>query len=249
MEILFKNIGMEAAIIPAWLIISSFVFLRYLLSAGFIYLIFYVWLKKRFETLKIQPKAPEQQQIFREMRFSFYTALIFAAMATLMYIFRQFGYTKHYFEIETYGWGYFIFSIFFLVILHDTYFYWIHRLMHHPKLFRQLHFVHHQSFNPNPMTALSFHPLEALLEFGIVPLIVFIIPVHPLALLFLANWSLFFNLIGHLGYEIFPTTFFSHWFWKWFNTSTYHNVHHLKGHSNYGLYFTFWDRIMGTLKV
>jgi sterol desaturase/sphingolipid hydroxylase (fatty acid hydroxylase superfamily) len=28
----------------------------------------------------------------------------------------------------------------------------------------------------------------------------------------------------------------------------YHNLHHERFNGNYGLYFTFWDRLMGTLR-
>lgn len=30
------------------------------------------------------------------------------------------------------------------------------------------------------------------------------------------------------------------------NTSTHHNIHHSKFNGNYGLYFRFWDKMMGT---
>tara|TARA_B110001450_G_C17538428_1_gene447614 strand:+ start:480 stop:671 length:192 start_codon:yes stop_codon:yes gene_type:complete len=36
--------------------------------------------------------------------------------------------------------------------------------------------------------------------------------------------------------------------WKWINTSVAHNLHHKKFDGNYGFYFLFWDRIMGTLR-
>jgi Delta7-sterol 5-desaturase len=32
----------------------------------------------------------------------------------------------------------------------------------------------------------------------------------------------------------------------WFNTTTHHDLHHQDGRSNYGLYFSWWDRWMGT---
>jgi uncharacterized protein (DUF2147 family) len=32
----------------------------------------------------------------------------------------------------------------------------------------------------------------------------------------------------------------------WFNTTMHHDLHHQDGRSNYGLYFTWWDRWMGT---
>ena len=36
---------------------------------------------------------------------------------------------------------------------------------------------------------------------------------------------------------------------KYSNTPEAHDYHHLKSKSNYGLYFTFWDKIMGTYHV
>ena len=35
---------------------------------------------------------------------------------------------------------------------------------------------------------------------------------------------------------------------KWINTSVAHNQHHQYFTGNYGLYFLFWDRMMGTLR-
>ena len=54
--------------------------------------------------------------------------------------------------------------------------------------------------------------------------------------------------MGHLGYEIFPKGMNRHWLGKWINTSVNHNMHHKYFHGNYGLYFTFWDRLMGTTR-
>ncbi len=36
-----------------------------------------------------------------------------------------------------------------------------------------------------------------------------------------------FNVMGHLGYEIFPLWLHKTWLGHWFNTSTHHNMHHL----------------------
>ena len=33
---------------------------------------------------------------------------------------------------------------------------------------------------------------------------------------------------------------------SWWNTTTHHDLHHSAGNYNYGLYFTWWDRMMGT---
>ncbi|MEO6316932.1 MAG: sterol desaturase family protein [Chitinophagaceae bacterium] len=135
-----------------------------------------------------------------------------------------------------------------MFIIHDTYFYWTHRLMHHKKLFRLFHLVHHHSTNPSPWAAYSFHPLEAVVEAGIFAVFLFIIPVHPLHFYIFFFFMIVYNVYGHLGYELYPKGFSRHWLGKWVNTSVSHNQHHQYFKGNYGLYFTFWDRLMGTIR-
>ena len=60
---------------------------------------------------------------------------------------------------------------------------------------------------------------------------------------------LWFNVYGHLGYELFPRKTYTHALGRWLNSSVYHNLHHERFHGNYGLYFTFWDRLCGTLRT
>ncbi|MCB0572370.1 MAG: sterol desaturase family protein [Phaeodactylibacter sp.] len=242
MYILIEKFGL----IPGWLLGALIVFLRYSMFAGITFSIFYVLKRQAFQGLKIQEKFPRASHMLSEARHSAVTAFVFALMGVGIYLLRRAGYTHLYSDISAYGWGYLLFSFVFLVLLHDTYFYWVHRLMHHRKLFRLLHRVHHLSHNPTPWASLSFHPLEAFLEIAIVPVAVLLMPFHPLVLFAFATWALFWNIIGHLGYELFPKGFVHHPVWRWLNTSTHHNMHHSRSHCNYGLYFNFWDTLMGT---
>ncbi len=127
-------------------------------------------------------------------------------------------------------------------------FYWWHRLMHHPILFKHVHLVHHKSTNPSPWTAYAFHPFEAIIEVGIHPLLAFTLPIYTPALGLFFIFQIFYNVYGHLGFEIYPKGFQKHWLGKWINTSVAHNLHHKKFDGNYGLYLLFWDRFMGTLR-
>ena len=55
---------------------------------------------------------------------------------------------------------------------------------------------------------MAFHPLEAVVEFGIVSIVPFIYPIHPLAIgLFLLNMMIY-NVYGHLGFELYPKGIF-----------------------------------------
>lgn len=54
------------------------------------------------------------------------------------------------------------------------------------------------------------------------------------------------NVIGHLGFEILPKGFTKNKWFNWNTAITHHNMHHEHFHSNYGLYFSWWDRLMKT---
>lgn len=233
-------------LINGWALGALIVLLRYATFSGMLFLIFYILWKQAFAKLKIQPKIPKGRRIWHEVQYSISTAMVFACVGVGIYFLKQMGITKTYTTISEYGWFYFVLSFFLLTILHDTYFYWIHRLMHHARLFPFLHKVHHVSNNPTPFAALSFHPFEALIEIGIVPIVTIMIPFHPIVLFLFATWSLFFNVMGHLGYELFPKGFIYHPIGRWINTSTHHNMHHARSNCNYGLYYNFWDTIMKT---
>lgn len=246
MQPFLENLGNQYGITTAWLATFMFIFVRYAILAGALYYITYIWKRRDWLRWKIQQKFPNNAQLRREIGHTLMTSAIFASMSFGVYFLRKQGYGKLYFDISEFGVAYFVFTLFFVVIAHDTYFYWIHRAMHHPRLFRLFHLVHHESTNPNPWTSLSFHPLEAVVEFGIVPFIALVMPMHFGALIFFTAWSTFFNVLGHTGYEFSPSGFTQHWFGKWLNTPTHHNMHHQKSSCNYGLYFNFWDRVMGT---
>ncbi len=229
-----------------WLIIYGVMIIRYLIFAGGAFLLFYIWKNHPWRGRKIQPKFPTKHQYYKEIGYSLSTFIIFTFTALGIIYLKSQGHTQIYTSIESYGWGYFVVSIFLMLLIHDTYFYWTHRLMHHPKIFRHVHLVHHLSSNPSPWAAFSFHPLEAIIEAGILPLIVFILPSHPLAIFLFFIIMILFNVLGHLGYEIYPKRF-SHRFWiKFVNSSTHHNMHHKYFKYNYGLYFNLWDHWIKT---
>ena len=219
---------------------------RYLLFTGSFYLFFYVWRNKQYWYSKIQRLYPDKKHIIREIKYSFITVLIFGAVIMLTVVAGTKGYTLVYSPADKYGYPYYFISIVLMILLHDTYFYWTHRLMHWKPLFKYVHKTHHLSINPTPFAAYAFHPAEAFVEVGIIPLIAVTIPHHASTIVIFGLYSLLLNVAGHLGYELFPKGFASHKLFKWHNTSTHHNMHHRLVKCNYGLYFNFWDRVMGT---
>ena len=45
-------------------------------------------------------------------------------------------------------------------------FYWIHRLLHWPPLYRLAHSVHHRNINIGPWSGISMHPIETIIFFS-----------------------------------------------------------------------------------
>lgn len=222
---------------------------RYFYVAGLAFVAFYLLLKKRVTYKKIQSAFPKRNDYIREIGYSVITIIIFSFVPLL--ILKNPAVRRHtlfYTNIAEHGRLYFFLAFPLMFVLHDTYFYWTHRLMHHKKLFRLFHLVHHRSTNPSPWAAYAFHPLEAVVEAGIFVVFLLVMPVHPLHLFIFFFLMIVYNVYGHLGYELYPKGFNTSFIGRWINTSVSHNQHHQYFTGNYGLYFTWWDRMMGTLR-
>lgn len=77
----------------------------------------------------------------------------------------------------------FIVLFFILRFWQSFHFYWIHRLIHIPWLFKHVHHLHHRNINVGPWSGLSMHPVEHVLYYSGI-LIHFVLPSHPLHVLF-----------------------------------------------------------------
>lgn len=230
-----------------WIILLV-VILRYAVLALIAFLFFYVIRRTREKYRKIQQRFPATKDYVREITYSVITAFIFAAIGFIVFATPVSSYTQTYWKITDHSVGYFVFSIVMMILVHDTYFYWTHRWMHKKSVYPCVHRVHHLSTNPSPWAAMAFHPIEAIIEGSVIILIAFLFPVHPLAIGIFLLFMMIYNVYGHLGYELYPRGFHDSLFGKWINTSLSHNLHHQTFRGNYGLYFLWWDRWMGTLQ-
>ncbi len=229
-----------------WLISTFMVPVLYIVIAGLFYIVLYKWKPVYFSDRKIQHGNIDTRQLRMEIIFSLISLLIFCAIGFGVYLIYKSGYSQIYFSINKFGWIYFTLSFGLMIFFHDTYFYWTHRLLHTSWWFKNIHQIHHRSFNPTPWAALSFHPAEAFIQAAIMVIIIMLIPVHPAALFIFLLYMVFKNVLGHTGYELTAGVFKNMKWNEWRNSSTDHNNHHLYGRDNYGLYFTFWDKWMKT---
>ena len=221
-------------------------FIRYAVGAGGVYLLINLMLAGVLSKRKIRAKTPEMRQIVTEIAVSLRTVFIFASVGTLIYMGARLGVLPIYTDVETYGWIWLVASTLILIIAHDAWFYWSHWLMPRPRLYRWFHSRHHKSHNPTPFTSYSFDASEAVINAIYFPLILLIVPCHPIVLLIFTTHMMLRNAIGHCGYEIFPARRNGRPLFDWLTTVTHHDLHHAYAGRNFGLYFTWWDRWMGT---
>ncbi|MDX2286852.1 MAG: sterol desaturase family protein [Bacteroidia bacterium] len=221
--------------------------LTYLIFSLPLFLAFWVIWKKRFQRIRIQETRQASGHHFRhDLLHSGVTIGIFALMdVTLLYL-DSLGYTRLYQDAGEYGWGWLILSFIIALLLNDTFFYWSHRAMHHPRLYRFFHRVHHESTDPSPLTSFAFHPSEAILEGLVTFLLPFVMPVHIGVVIAVQVFDMLNNVLAHLGYELYPQGWTRWPLLKYKTASTHHNMHHQLFDGNYGLYFTWWDKWMGT---
>ena len=215
---------------------------RYFLIAGIFHGWFYIYRKNRWKNRRLSIKTADRQQFFKEVKWSVVTSLIFSVAGALTALFWQKGYTKIYLSITDYPLWYLPVSLILSMLIHETYYYWLHRWMHQPKVFKLLHKVHHDSNTTSAWTAFSFHPLEGLLQAVVLPLTIILLPMHVYVLLLQLTIMTFSSVINHLEIETYPANFHRHFIGKWLIGATHHSLHHKQFKYNFGLYFTFWDK-------
>lgn len=221
--------------------------IEYTLFIAPFFVIFWWLFKKKFQAIRIQETPRATTHHFQhDLKHTLVTLLIFAVMdVTLLYL-QSKGYTFLYNNIEQNGWVYLVISFVVVLFLHDAFFYWTHRAMHHPKLYSFFHRVHHESTDPSPLTSGSFHPSEAVVENALQFILPFVMPLHFSVILAWQLFDIINNVLGHLGYELYPKGWVKMPILKYKTASTHHNMHHQLFNGNYALYFTWWDKWMGT---
>ncbi|RJY09513.1 sterol desaturase family protein [Aurantiacibacter aquimixticola] len=230
---------MWTALLISMSAMTLIVALRYLLTSGAFAL----------ATSRVRPGlyAGLSPQIRREIGWSMVSALIFGLPAGFVtWGWQQHGWTLLYTDMADYPLWYLPLSVFLYLFAHDTWFYWTHRLMHRPKWFRIAHAVHHASRPPTAWAAMSFHPIEALTGAVVIPLLVFLVPIHVAMLGVVLAVMTVMGVTNHMGWDMFPRWLVHSRVGEWVITASHHQRHHDEYRCNYGLYFRFWDRLCKT---
>ena len=135
----------------------------------------------------------------------------------------------------------FIAALVLIPIWSAFHFYWVHRLLHVPRVYKHVHSLHHRNVNVGPWSGLSMHPVEHFLYLSSLA-IHWIVPSHPIHLIFHVIYEGPGAAMTHTGYEdllvkdkrrLALGTF-------------YHQLHHRYYECNYGNQEMPWDRWFGT---
>jgi hypothetical protein len=140
----------------AQLLFTIFVFFYtvFLCLAGGCYWLVWSRGQTRFAHRRIQAQ-PRLAQPWRELYWSTLSIMILSALLTFTWRAAEAGWSRGYFELDRYGWGYLAASVLILALLHDSDYYWAHRAMHHRRLFQVSYAF------PNSRATQASQPLNA----------------------------------------------------------------------------------------
>ena len=223
------------------------VFLRYLVFSGGYDWLFTKKLRARLGDRVFPRKSPANKLRRLEIIRSAGVSLIFAAFGIgLLWLWAN-GYTQLYDTLSgPRDWVWLFLGPILFLLTQETYYYWLHRWMHKPGIYEHVHKWHHESIETTAWTAFSFHPLEGFIQAAIIPLGALLIPMHVYAFLSLLALMTLSATINHAGVEVFPKSWARSRVLSKLIGATHHDVHHKRAAYHFGLYFTFWDRWMGT---
>ena len=241
-----QSLGGTTAFAITYVALVVIIALRYFAIAGLFHWLLWSRDTPRVKARRLTDGRPRPATVRAEIGWSLISALIYALPGVIVIEAWKAGGTLLYTEWRPIDWVWIPVSVFICLFVQDTWFYWTHRLMHHPRLFRVVHLVHHRSRPPSPFAAFSFHPFESLVYAWLLPLLVFIIPIHVAAVLFILTLMTIASVLNHSGQEILPDSWLKGPIGHHLITAAHHDIHHRDFTKNFALYFRFWDKVMAT---
>ncbi|XP_060564065.1 fatty acid hydroxylase domain-containing protein 2-like [Ruditapes philippinarum] len=136
-------------------------------------------------------------------------------------------------ELPSFHWV--LFEILVFSLVEEFFFYYTHRLLHHPRLYKHIHKKHHEWTAPIGIVAIYAHPIEHLFSNILPPALgPLLMGSHLATALLWFSIALLSTTISHCGYHL-----------PLFPSPEAHDYHHLKFNQNYGVLGVL-DRLHGT---
>ncbi|KAG8438915.1 hypothetical protein GDO86_005197 [Hymenochirus boettgeri] len=136
-------------------------------------------------------------------------------------------------ELPTFHWVLLELSVF--VLVEEILFYYSHRLVHHPALYKHIHKKHHEWTAPVGVVSLYAHPLEHIFS-NMLPSMVgpMLMGSHVATIMLWFCLALITTTISHCGYHL-----------PFLPSPEFHDFHHLKFNQCYGVLGVL-DHLHGT---
>jgi lathosterol oxidase len=227
-------LGLPDSLVVSWLALTLSGLVFYFTLSGLSYLFVYVVARRRFHPSYSADPAKDR----RAMRLSVVGTLGNVGLTMPLNALIGGGHSRIYWAVSERGIPSLIASVLLYIAFVDTVIYWSHRTLHNDFLYRHLHRYHHQWQVPNSWTSMAFHPVDAFVLALPVHLFTFLVPVHAYVYLAMQSTMSVWSVSSHDRVGILR--------WRWFNYADNHTLHHWFYRCNYGQFFTFWDRLMGT---
>lgn len=234
---------------PGWQVFAGVLvvqYLRYLLIVGFTHWLLYAALRRWTTSRRVSIKGAGRRDMWREAKASFWFIATLSVPVAFFVMPAHRGYTKFYVDASAHPWWWLPVTFALLMFGQDTYFYWTHRLLHRRSIFKVVHALHHRSLHPTAFAAFAMHPLEAVALMGFNLVFVLSVPTHLGVFAAYQVVSFALNVAGHCGVDVFPDSWARWPVLRHLNRPRAHAAHHKLYDVNFGLYFTSWDRWMGT---
>ena len=199
------------------------------------------WLNHRNPERRIQKNRRGEKRKAAEIRLSLASILV-TCLSVAIGLFAQYkGWAMQPWDFSWWTAA----PLFFLcMVLFDAWFYFAHRLLH-TKYFYKYHLEHHRSVAPTVWSNDSIGLVDTALSQGFYAVIVFIVPFPPMILLANRLFDQINGTFGHAGFEYFASK--TARYPSPMLCTTYHDQHHAEFKYNFANYFSFWDRVLGTI--
>ncbi|PXF41938.1 Methylsterol monooxygenase 2-2 [Gracilariopsis chorda] len=136
-----------------------------------------------------------------------------------------------------------LFQLFLFFLIEDFVFYWGHRALHTPYLYKKVHHIHHEHSAPFGLAAEYAHPLEVVFLGAATLAGPMLFAPHLLTLYIYLALRCIQTVECHSGYD-FPWSL-NRWF-PLYGGAHFHDHHHRIHSGNYSSTFTWVDALFGT---
>ena len=239
-----KATSME--LLATTLLFTAIIAVRYLVVAGATYALLWRDAGPRFAAVRLNRDRPDGAVMRREIAASLIASPIYAFSAALAVLAFRHGHGAVYLDLSAHPLWWMPASLATYLLCNDAYYYWVHRALHHRRVFTWAHRGHHLSRQPTPYASFAFDAGEAAVSSALLPALTLVIPIQVGVALFLLTLMTVMAVLNHSGWEVWPQRWVRGGFGRWVISATHHTHHHTRLGCNFGLHFRLWDRLMRT---